>query len=260
MGLREQLEDLIRDQIDGGDAELIGLITDPVVDASPIHADDKGANQTWLITLGGLGDQGYFKPMNGTNASLASLFGLEIWEVALCEASAWQVASQLGPPWTEIVPRCGVRPIEEVDERAPGSICAQRFGDRQKSLEAILYQPELCLAGAFFDAVIGNLDRSIANVLYAPNREEVSLIDHGFAFPVGSRATMNQSVLLDWRHRLGLAALTDAEASALERLRASDNAFGVVRYLGSDRANAMLRRAETMQRESRLLLSSDVVD
>lgn len=257
MAIADQLLALLKDQ-GASDAEEQGLLEAPIVDVERIHEGEQGANDTWLITFGGVGDQGYYKPINGVNGTLAALFGLATWEVALCEATAWRVAASLGEPWSDLIPPCVVRAIDEVDPRAPGSLVAQRFGDRERSLQALLFEPQNCLRCAFFDALIGNMDRRLANVLYEPSRADLAFIDHGFAFPSPS-GTMSHSDLLDWRHRVGLDGLEAREREALDKLIESSDRLGVGRYLGDERAEAMIARAKVMQARDRVIRSDEVL-
>jgi hypothetical protein len=257
VGIEQQLGAITEDQV-GGDAEERGLLDGSVVDFDQLREGERGTNETWIVTFDGTGERAFYKPINGINGTVAHMFGLQPWEVAICEAAAWRVAAQLGPPWSSLMPPCVIRWIERIDDRAPGSLSAERFGNRERSLQALLHDPQACLRAAFLDALIGNMDRGIANFLFDDSRGELAIIDHGFAFPNDS-GTMNCSELLDWRHRLGLAALRDEEREALELVLDTTDCCGVACYLGDRRADAMIARAQTMKQQDRVVQRVEVL-
>ncbi len=230
-----------------------------VADVEEIRPEDfQGRNKTWLVTFDGTGERAYFKPAGGVRIAVASMFGLDREEVVLCEAAAWRVAHALGSPWLDLIPPCVVRWIDAVDPNAPGSLSAERFGDREMSLFGLLHAPRSCLQGAFIDALIGNMDRSLTNFRYEPSHGEMAMLDHGFAFP-NQNGIINECELLEWRHRLELAALTNEEIAALETVIESPDCCGVSRYLGDERAHAMVGRARKMRDTGRLLLRTELL-
>jgi hypothetical protein len=142
------------------------------------------------------------------------------------------------------VPPCVVRSIPEIDENAPGSLTPERFDDRKD--EVLVLAPEPLLRAAFFDALIGNQDRSRANLLFDASRSDLALIDHRFAFPRWQRDVINATILLDWRRRAGLSEIASVEVGALERLLGDADLLGLRRYLEPDRADALEARARNM--------------
>lgn len=145
-----------------------------------------GANEVWRLEIGPHDEGAYFKPVNGVNQTLASMLGHTRESVLLSEVAAYRLAHALGPPFAELVPPCVLRTVPGIDPHAPGSLMDERFGERAN--EVFFRAPRLALTAAFFDALIANQDRSIANFLFDADRGDLALIDHGFAFRAGWRS------------------------------------------------------------------------
>jgi hypothetical protein len=231
---------IYRDQ--GVTPEERALIEDAVVHVER-PADGVGANDVRRLELGSSREGAYFKPINGVNATLAYLLGHSRESVVLAEIAAYRLAYALAGPYVELVPPCVLRFVPEVDEDAPGSLMSERFDDRAGNV--FQDAPALALQAAFFDALIGNQDRSGFNMLFDPSREDLALIDHGFAFR-REHDPVNASVFVDWRRRAGLPALAPEERDALERLLEDGDLLGMRRYLEVDRADALHDRARAM--------------
>ena len=137
--------------------------------------------------------------------------------------AAYRLAHALGDPFAGLVAPCVVRSIPEIDEHAPGSLSSERFDERRE--DVFVLAPEGALRAAFFDALIANQDRSRANLLFDAPREDLALIDHGFAF-ARENDVINATILLDWRRRAGLHELVAVERAALEKLIEDDELVG----------------------------------
>lgn len=70
----------------------------------------RGTNTTQLVALDN-GVTGFHKPFGGENKSLERAFGQDSAQQSLHEAAAWRLASQMGPPWSEIVPPVVLREV-----------------------------------------------------------------------------------------------------------------------------------------------------
>lgn len=199
-----------------------------------------GTNQTVRMTLDN-GMTGYFKPVAGERRDLASGFGQDSHQQGVHEAAAWRLASQMGAPWSEIVPPVVMREVNGV----VGSFALERPG--RTSNRSPWHTGEWREA-AFFDCLIGQQDRHAGNYLVAGDR--INLIDHGYAFakPGDYR---NFSWLSDERVTTD-PALTYSERDALQRLVSSPDLMGMSKILQPERAEALRRRAEGMLASGRL--------
>jgi hypothetical protein len=150
-----------------------------------------------------------------------------------------------------------LRTLDEIDDLAPGSLSAERFGDRQDEPYAFFLTPHDCLAAAFFDALIGNQDRRWTNFKLDRGRSELALLDHGFAFP-DTNGVLVESMFLDWRLRLGCGETTPVEKELLEALADSGDLFGASRYLDPERSELMLRRVDAMRERGALMSPEEI--
>jgi hypothetical protein len=243
----DHVEAIYRDQ--GATPEERALLDDEIVSVER-PTGGIGANDIWRLELGSTREGAYFKPINGVNATLAYLLGHSRESVVLAEIATYRLAYALGGPYAELIPPCVLRFVPEVDEDAPGSLMSERFDDRAGNVFQDV--PALALQAAFFDALIGNQDRSGFNLLFDPSREDLALIDHGFAFR-REHDPVNASVFVDWRRRAGLATLTADERETLDRLLEDRELLGVRRYLEADRADALRDRAHAMHDSNSLV-------
>lgn len=195
---------------------------------------------------------GYHKPFSGLRDSIAGSYGHGQEPLQpLHEASAWQLAREMGPPWSERIAPVVVRELSgEV-----GSFIAERPG-----VAAFSYvfdsQPDGADDVAFFDAVIGNQDRHRGNFLVDDSGDEVTIwpIDHGYTF---ARPTdySNYEFLQYNRITKGDGLLREHETAALKRLVASPTLLGVRPVIGDERADAVVARAQRMLNSGALLRS-----
>jgi hypothetical protein len=193
-----------------------------------------GANTTRRVELGN-GAVGYFKPFGGEDKRLESGFGQDSAQQSLHEAAAWRLASQLGPPWSEIVPPVVIREVNgEV-----GSFALERPG---KTMVNSPWSTAEWREAAMFDCLIGQQDRHPGNYLVAGDR--LSLIDHGYSFarPGDYR---NYSWFAEQRVQND-PSLTYNERDALQRLVSSPNLLGLQDMLQPARSQALRDRAQKM--------------
>lgn len=204
-----------------------------------------GTNETHRVTFDN-GMVGYHKPFDGLNDNLARSFGHHSAQQSVHEVAAWQLASKMGPPWSDIVPPCVVR---EVNGRM-GSLAVERPGS---PMSRTPWQVPEWREAAFFDVLIGQQDRHPGNYLVAGDR--MTLIDHGYAFA-------RPGDYLNWSY-LGAKrfaedpVLTHTERSFLDRFVASPDLLGLKGVLEADRADALRDRAERMRKTGRVLDQGD---
>ena len=196
-----------------------------------------GTNTTRRVELDN-GVVGYFKPFGGENKRLEKGFGQDSAQQSLHEAAAWRLASQMGPPWSDIVPPVVIREVNgEV-----GSFALQRPG---KENDRDPWRAGEWREAAFFDCLIGQQDRHGGNYLVAGDR--LSLIDHGYTFALPGNV-QNASVLV-WKRLSKDPSLTYSERDALQRLVSSPDLMGMEKVLQPARAQALRARAEKMLSE-----------
>lgn len=193
-----------------------------------------GTNTTRRVELDN-GVTGYFKPFDGVREDLATGFGQDSAQQSLHEAAAWQLAREMGSPWSEVVPPVVIREING----EMGSFALARPG---KDMVMAPWHTGEWRQSAFFDSLIGQQDRHPGNYLVAGDR--IALIDHGYTFarPGDYR---NYSWLAGQRS-LSEPALSYDERQVLQRLVASPNLMGLRSMLQPARAEALKARAERM--------------
>jgi hypothetical protein len=201
---------------------------------------DEGTNTTRRVELDN-GAIGYFKPFGGVDDRLASGFGQDSSQQSMHEAAAWRLASQLGPPWSDIVPPVVIREING----EPGSFALERPG-RAGTWDP--WHTGEWREAAFFDCLVGQQDRHPGNFLVSGDR--IALIDHGYTFARPG----------DYRNYSWFAArrvqtdpvLTHQERQVLQRLVSSSDLLGLRGMLQPGRASALHDRAQQMLDTGRL--------
>jgi hypothetical protein len=217
------------------------------------HPEGGGTNVTHKCHLPD-GTVWYHKPFSGLREKLARSFGQSDALQPIHEAAAWRLAEQLGGPWSGLVPVCVLKEVHYpqsagVVKDELGSFAAKAPGtDGGDYLASPTWEQ-----AAFFDALIGQQDRHSGN--YKMDGSRLSLIDHGYAFPLpGDRC--NAAYLQEDRFHIG-PALTAEEKSALSRLLASPDLMGMRRCLEPDRAAALEGRARRMLASGMVLAPGD---
>jgi hypothetical protein len=204
--------------------------------------DESGVNDTrriWLVT----GVEGYHKAFVGLDDDCAQEFDQGPGLQPIHEVGAWLLARELGAPWSGMVPECVLRASEgklgSFARAVSGSTSGPVFG---------AVQPELLEAAAFFDALIGQQDRHLGNVLV--DGDQIRLIDHGFTFAI---AGDNYNITALHKYRFDNSpALTGEELRLLKRLVKSEDLFGLAGVLEEPRSEALRDRARLMLRTGRL--------
>lgn len=204
-----------------------------------------GTNSTSCVTLDN-GMRGYFKPFEGGHKGLEKAFGHSDRIQMMHEYGAWRLASQMGPPWSDLVPPTVVR---EFDGQI-GSFQMERAG-RGKVFQP--WDAQEWRDAGFFDSLIGQQDRHPGNYLVAGDR--ISLIDHGYSFATpGSRE--NYSMLSN-RRASEDPVLTHSERDVLTKVVNSPDLMGLSQVLEPARAAALKDRAQRMLAGNRVLAGGD---
>ena len=243
--------------VQGFDHELEAQLHEArVLGVRPFEAERVHVSKTYELVL----DSGHlciFKPADGLLEAAAN--GLYLGKQALAqydhipvsttisECAAWQLAKQLGSPWSELVVTTVMKFPRHPETDAPmvGAASVFRGGDvGKRGFYAAV--PDHVSAAAFFDALIGQQDRNKGNVLWYEERQLIYLIDHSFSF-ARAGASHGSSDLLQWRWSHGSRSLTEGEIDALTRLLDSPDLLTLRRFLDPERADALEARARRMQ-------------
>ncbi len=199
-----------------------------------------GTNTTRRIELHN-GVTGYFKPFAGVNGFFAAGFGQDSAQQSLHEVAAWQLAREMGPPWSEVVPPVVVREING----ELGSFALARPG---KDMVMAPWSTGEWRESAFFDSLIGQQDRHPGNYLVSGDR--IALIDHGYTF--ARPGDYKNYSWLALHRRDSDPALSYDERQVLQRLVSSPSLMGLKEVLQPARAQALKARAERMLATGRI--------
>jgi hypothetical protein len=216
------------------------------------------------VNIGDLdsGLRAFHKPLRGVKLELAAVYGHEAVGVGLNECAAWRLARFLGAPYDEMVPVTVMRYHEAnsaVKLQYPwiadgwGSFASEKPGT---SLDPTpLSIPALTDAAAFFDALIAQQDRHLAQYRWDQEDGLLGLIDHGFAF-ARPGDPFNDSVFVRQRHAEGREKLDQLEQEALERVEKAD-LIGLEDILDPKQISALEGRIRRMRQGGELLAPGD---
>jgi hypothetical protein len=189
-----------------------------------------------------------YKRWEGLSINAARLYQHTRTSTMLAECAAWRLARVIGPPVEELVPPCVWR-----DDLTPdtGSLAEWRKGD-ELGMEAVRSAPNQAWAAAFFDALAGQQDRNLSNLLWDAATGGLSLHDNGYAFACPGHLR-NASFFVGQRWDHGAEVLTAEEEEALSRLLTSSDLHGLALFLEEQRAHALAERAGRMLESHTLL-------
>jgi hypothetical protein len=249
--------------VQGFDHELESQLHEArVLSVRPFDTERVHISTTYELVL----DSGHlciFKPADGLLEAAAN--GVYLGKQALArydhtpvsttisECAAWQLAKQLGSPWSELVVTTVMKFPRHPETQVPtvGAASVFRGGDvGKRGFYAAV--PDQVSAAAFFDVLIGQQDRNTGNVLWYEERQLLYLIDHSFSF-ARARANHGASDLVQWRWNHGSRELTEAEIGALGRLLESDDLLTLRRFVDPERVEALAARARRMREAGRLV-------
>jgi hypothetical protein len=233
-GLRRQILEAIRQQ--GGHRDERSLLGGKPTDVKTVRG---GTNTTMRVELDN-GAVGYFKPFDGVADQIAKGYGQDSSQQPVHEAAAWRLASQMGSPWSEIVPPVVIR---EINGRL-GSFAVERPG--RPNLDP--WHTGEWREAAFFDCLVGQQDRHPGNYLVAGDR--IALIDHGYTF--ARPGDLRNYSWLGTKRVQTDPALTYTEREVLQRLVSSPDLLGLRGMLQPARADALRDRAQVMLESGQL--------
>jgi hypothetical protein len=232
------------------------LLREDLVRYRPAPSTTPNQNSVNISDLGS-GLRAFHKPLRGVKLELASIYGHEAVGVSLNECAAWRVARFLGAPYDEMVPVTVLR-YHEADSATTlqypwiadgwGSFASEKPGI---SLDPTPFAtPDLNDAAAFFDALIAQQDRHLAQYRWEQEGGLLGLIDHGFAF-ARPGDPFNDSLFVRQRHAEGREQLDELEQESLERVERAD-LVGLRDILDPGQADAFEDRIKRMRRNGRL--------
>lgn len=198
------------------------------------------------------GTIGYFKPYDGANTGAARLcYGHEVGTLqSTHEVAASQFAQALGPSYGALVPPA----VIAQHEGRWGSISYGVPGQPVKSADTLMKlndHQQQASDLAFFDCLIGQVDRHGGNVLM--DRRGISAIDQGFAFTDGVGG-VNASLFAVARSRKhGDRILTEEEKATLQRFLDSEDGLGLKGTIEDGRFHEVRRRAKLMLHTGQIL-------
>lgn len=208
------------------------------------YGDFGGCNTVMLVQLQS-GQRAYHKPISGMDEELAFDYQLEhAGEQALHEVAAWRVAKAMGAPWRDLVAPTVLRDVDghlgsmslELPGRPP---LITDYNDT----DGEVVRPDAWDAAGLFDAVIGNQDRHLGNVMHRRDGTP-GLFDHGLAFRTPGDY-VNESRILENRLR-GNPELNPLEITTLRALRQDTTLGGAAALLSRGRVAALQARIDHM--------------
>lgn len=196
------------------------------------------------------GTIGYFKGYDDIDSETAEAYGHDSpYLQPTHEVAASQFAQALGPRYGALVPPAV---IAEYDGQW-GSIAYGVPGRPVRTMAQLNKLNEHSSQAsdlAFFDCLIGQVDRHGGNVLM--DRRGISAIDHGFAFTDGVGG-VNASLFAMARSKNSAdAQLTNDERQVLNRFLDSDDGLGLRGTIQDDRFFEVRRRAKLMLTKGRV--------
>ena len=201
---------------------------------------------------------GYFKPYDELDMDTAEAYGHDGRLQPTHEAAASQFAQALGPKYAALVP-----PVALVKyEGQWGSISYGVPGGPMRTKMNVMHMAEhhsdQASDLAFFDCLIGQVDRHRGNVLM--DRRGLSAIDNGFAFTDGVGG-VNASLFVAARSQHPQARATTREEKAiLARFLDSEDGLGLRGTIEEGRFHEVRRRARLMQSKGRILSLSNLYE
>ena len=275
----EALSELARRQTSPPEQRLLASHSAVAVDVPP----DQSANSVFFVSMDD-NTLAVWKPLGGVGQFTAATYGHRPEDTMLNEGLAWQVAKELGDPYTDLVPAAVWREIPNmrdllVDANPAGAERPQElYGADYNAGMLIEYVPgrpamepftgqfaRQAADAAFVDALNGQQDRHLNNFRWDDRAEQLHLIDNGFAFPPRD-ATLNESAFLKWRTLSGdihigsetiNSQLTEHEHGLLRSLLDSRSLEPIAAMLGDERGSMLMDRAETMRDAGRLLAAGN---
>ena len=201
---------------------------------------------------------GYFKPYDELDMDTAEHYGHDGRHQPTHEAAASQFAQALGPKYAALVPPVALVKYEgqwgSISYGVPGG----PMGVKMNVMHMAEHHSDQASDLAFFDCLIGQVDRHRGNVLM--DRRGLSAIDNGFAFTDGVGG-VNASMFVAARSQHPQARATTREEKAiLARFLDSEDGLGLRGTIEEGRFHEVRRRARLMQSKGRILSLSNLYE
>ena len=201
---------------------------------------------------------GYFKPYDELDMDTAEAYGHDGRLQPTHEAAASQFAQALGPKYAALVPPVALVKYEgqwgSISYGVPGG----PMGVKMNVMHMAEHHSDQASDLAFFDCLIGQVDRHRGNVLM--DRRGLSAIDNGFAFTDGVGG-VNASMFVAARSQHPQARATTREEKAiLARFLDSEDGLGLRGTIEEGRFHEVRRRARLMQSKGRILSLSNLYE
>ena len=201
---------------------------------------------------------GYFKPYDELDMDTAEAYGHDGRLQPTHEAAASQFAQALGPKYAALVPPVALVKYDgqwgSISYGVPGG----PMGVKMNVMHMAEHHSDQASDLAFFDCLIGQVDRHRGNVLM--DRRGLSAIDNGFAFTDGVGG-VNASMFVAARSQHPQARATTREEKAiLARFLDSEDGLGLRGTIEEGRFHEVRRRARLMQSKGRILSLSNLYE
>jgi hypothetical protein len=208
-----------------------------------------GSNAVWEFQLPDR-RSAFIKPMGGVDVRQAHQYGQDVSSTLIAEFAASRLAGALGEPYASMVPVVVLRRLVEMgDGEQMAAVIAHVPGDPAHVGPALALGAPPVRRAAFFDALIGQQDRNLSNMLADRSGRSIRLIDHGYAFAVpGDR--FNERGFDRGR---GVGPLEEPDRIACRGVLDSPDLFGLAELLGPARGAALRSRASRMLCTDRLI-------
>jgi hypothetical protein len=227
------------------------LLRIDVVDYRRAPSSAPGINSTNKTTFAD-GSTGYHKPFLGADPGLAASYAQEAVSQSINECAAWRLARHLGHPYDAIIPvtvfrwieaDAAARTLEPGIKEGWGALSHTRNG-RHYAADPWA-DADLVDRAAFLDSLMANQDRHPGQYRWDASARQLSLLDHGFAFPAQT-GTFNQSAFLDRRHQEGRAGLSPEELELTRMVRNDAQMAGLRLLLSPEQIDVTEQRLDRM--------------
>lgn len=229
------------------------LLTAPVIRDALVRnqtANPGSSSVTQLILSDAAGAlEAYHKSLSGIDQVQAGRYGHDPFSVVLNESAAWFIAKIMGPGHRVLVPDVVIRSVWPTSAGAHSGFGVVSVGvvgaaNHRQPLQDAAF----CDRAAFFDAVIAQQDRHMANFRWDATSGRLSLLDNGYAFAAPTPKYLRwASVFVEARHAAGRIQLTADEISILQRLQSEPPVRSwLTNLLNADQVAAFFDRVDRM--------------
>jgi len=224
------------------------------------------ANAVYKETLED-GIEVFTKPSSGVDRWCAEDYGCSVWDVMRHEVAASKMAElmkfDLVPPTTyRIIKNQRNNFLATTSERKYGSSAdAIPIATEWRKIREENFDEAQVTEAAFYDSVVGNLDRHSGNFLVKVKDGKCTitgLIDHGFSFPDSNSEYVNRLNVAMFNSKS--RKLTDKHKDFIDKMLKSEDCLGMSDHLSADELSALRDRLELMKKLGTTLTSEDFID